>query len=176
MTFWWSTEISDFFFDNLNIKGVSGLILLCFVLGLCSIFFESMKVHDVKRKARVARERLRASSYAASETANLLVDNSLVNPPLNERICKVLVDLMFFLCHNILGYALMLAVMVYNGYLFVAVILGMGVGYFIFGHKTMKINMENIQARTNNAVCTARYNDSGMLLFIYNYNITKLFS
>lgn len=55
--------------------------------------------------------------------------------------------------HNILGYALMLSVMVYSGWLFVAVVLGMGLGYFVFGHISMKINMENVQARTTKVIC-----------------------
>lgn len=48
----------------------------------------------------------------------------------------------------------MLAVMAYNGWLFVAVVLCMGLGYFLFGHISMKINMENVQARTTRIVCS----------------------
>lgn len=43
--------------------------------------------------------------------------------------------------------------MVYSGWLFVAVIFGMGLGYFVFGHISMKINMENVQARTTKVIC-----------------------
>lgn len=59
-----------------------------------------------------------------------------------------------FLLHNTLGYALMLSVMIYNGYLFVMVVLGMGLGYFMFGHISMRVNMENMQARTTKVICT----------------------
>lgn len=36
----------------------------------------------------------------------------------------------------------MLAVMSYNGYIFLTVVLSMGFGYFLFGHKIMALNME----------------------------------
>lgn len=58
-----------------------------------------------------------------------------------------------FLLHNTLGYALMLSVMLFNGYVFVAVVLGMGLGYFLFGHVSMRVNMENMQARTTKVIC-----------------------
>lgn len=48
----------------------------------------------------------------------------------------------------------MLAVMLYNGWLFLTVVLSMGLGYFLFGHISMKINMENVQARTTNVICS----------------------
>lgn len=48
----------------------------------------------------------------------------------------------------------MLGVMVYSGWLFLAVCLSMGVGYFFFGHIAMKVNMESIQARTTKVVCS----------------------
>lgn len=39
----------------------------------------------------------------------------------------------------------MLSVMVYNGWILVSAILGGGIGYFTFGQKFMKINLENCQ-------------------------------
>lgn len=73
--------------------------------------------------------------------------------PFTKLLAKFFNDAIVFLLHNALGYALMLSVMVYSGWLFVAVILGMGLGYFAFGHISMKINMENVQARTTKVIC-----------------------
>lgn len=55
----------------------------------------------------------------------------------------------------------MLAVMLYSGWLFVASVVGMTFGYFLFGHISMKINMENIQARTTNVICSPACPESG---------------
>lgn len=46
----------------------------------------------------------------------------------------------------------MLFVMAYNVYVFASVVLGLGIGYFLFGHISMKTNMDNIRARTTNAL------------------------
>jgi copper transporter 1 len=55
----------------------------------------------------------------------------------------------------------MLAVMVFNGYIFVAVASGAFVGYFLFGHLSMKTNMENLQAIQTKMICSTRCADSG---------------
>lgn len=43
------------------------------------------------------------------------------------------------------GYGLMLTVMSFNGWMLVATVIGAGVGYFLFGTRFMKINIENCQ-------------------------------
>jgi hypothetical protein len=55
----------------------------------------------------------------------------------------------------------MLAVMMYNGYMFISVVLGAFIGYFLFGHISMKTNMENLQAIQTKIVCSSRCADSG---------------
>ncbi|KAL4719059.1 hypothetical protein ACJJTC_015398 [Scirpophaga incertulas] len=47
-----------------------------------------------------------------------------------------------FLAHNVVGYLLMLAVMVYNVHLMLAVVFGMMLGYFLFGTILTKLQME----------------------------------
>lgn len=44
--------------------------------------------------------------------------------------------------------------MLYSGWLFFTVVLGMGIGYFFFGHISMKVNMESIQTRTTKVICS----------------------
>lgn len=70
-------------------------------------------------------------------------------------------EISIFVFHNVLNYALMLAVMMFNGYIFVAVALGAFVGYFLFGHLSMKTNMENLQAIQTKIICSTRCADSG---------------
>lgn len=112
-------------------------------------------MHAASVRARAAREQMRAVSCAPSETANLLLaDQNGPRVPFAQKFFKLLSEAVVFLMHNALGYALMLSVMVYSGWLFVAVVLGMGLGYFAFGHISMKINMENVQARTTKVVCS----------------------
>lgn len=183
MTFYWSSDIGDFFFNGLTINTPGAFSALCIVLVALSIVYEAMKVktapifyyshiealdtpiapihsaqvNSAKVRARAARERLRATSCAPSETANLLVTEQQpanTDRCFSRRTLKLLGEAVVFLLHNTLGYALMLSVMIYNGYLFVMVVLGMGAGYFLFGHISMRVNMENMQARTVKVLCS----------------------
>lgn len=111
------------------------------------------QVYNAYARAKVAREQIAAVSCAPSESANLLVTESNSNT-FSKRFCRLINETLVFLFHNTLGYVLMLAVMGYNGWLFLAVVLSMGLGYFFFGHIAIKVNMESIQARTRKVVCT----------------------
>ncbi|XP_055625450.1 uncharacterized protein LOC129768067 isoform X2 [Toxorhynchites rutilus septentrionalis] len=158
MSFWWGSDVGDVFFKGLTVNSTGAMVALCLVLVALSILYEGMKVHGAKVRARAARERKRSSSCPPSENATLL--SLEINPgiarTLTRRLCVFFAEATVFLMHNMLGYALMLMVMFYNGYLFVAVVGGMALGYFLFGHKSMKVNMENVQARQTNVICTAR--------------------
>lgn len=113
-----------------------------------------LQVHSASVRARAAREQIRAISCAPSETTDLLLtDQNGPRVPFSKRFIGFFSDAIVFLMHNALGYALMLSVMVYSGWLFAAVVIGMGLGYFVFGHLSMKINMENVQARTTKVIC-----------------------
>lgn len=112
-------------------------------------------------RARAAREQLAAVSCAPSESANLLITDSMRKKSFSQRFCRLLQETVVFLFHNSIGYAIMLSVMMYSGWLFVAVILGMGLGYFLFGHITMKVNMENINVRKTANVCPPTCPEAG---------------
>lgn len=185
MTFFWTTDLGEFFFPGLKVNGVLPLALLCLVVGVVSIVYEAIKVicflfmlklyvifieyifsflqvHSANVRARAAREQIAAVSCAPSETANLLVaDQNSAQKSFSKRLCKLCSEAVVFLFHNSIGYAIMLSCMVYSGWLFVAVVLSMGLGYFLFGHISMKINMENVQARTNTVICSPACPETG---------------
>lgn len=156
--FFWDSDLGEFLFPGLNISGTKALILLCLVLVVLSIVYESIKVIQTRTKARTARERQRTASCAASETANLLINERQRGPgqvKFSKKFWSLFNQASVFLFQTTLGYFLMLAVMVYNGYVFIIIILSMALGYFFFGHISMKINMENIRARTTNVICSS---------------------
>jgi urea transporter len=59
-----------------------------------------------------------------------------------------------------LGYFLMLAIMTFNVYISIAVILGSGIGYYVFGLILLKLNVAKIKKRHRlaqcNPVCTGK--------------------
>ncbi|XP_055598267.1 uncharacterized protein LOC129747898 isoform X2 [Uranotaenia lowii] len=160
MSFWWGSDVGDVFFPGLTVNSTGAMVALCLSLTALSILYEGLKVHGAKVRAKAARERQRSGSCPPSESATLLSLESTASSgiirPLGRRLFAFLGEATVFLFHNMLGYALMLMVMFYNGYLFVAVVGGMALGYFLFGHLSMKVNMENVQARRTNVICTAR--------------------
>ncbi|XP_049297601.1 uncharacterized protein LOC125771240 isoform X1 [Anopheles funestus] len=162
MSFWWGSDVGDVFFSGLTVNGTGPMVALCLTLTALSVAYEGLKIHGAKVRARTARERVRSGSCPPSESATLLsLEGSVSNGPLigstlSRRVRQLLAEAITFLFHSMLGYALMLTVMVYNGYLFIAVVGGMGLGYFLFGHLSMKVNMENIQAQQTKMICTTR--------------------
>lgn len=122
------------------------------------------QVHSTRSRAKAAREKQRSLSCAPSENATLLSTEGT-----NGRFQRTFIlefldgmkEISIFVFHNILNYGLMLAVMIFNGYIFVSVALGAFVGYFMFGHLSMKTNMENLQAIQTKIICSTRCADSG---------------
>lgn len=108
---------------------------------------------ETQTKARAARERIRRAQPPATESDNLLRRNNGISTPAHkQKFLTLLVHTVLFLFHNIFGYLLMLFVMVYNVYVFISVVFGLGLGYFLFGHISMKTNMDNIRAKTTHAL------------------------
>lgn len=158
MSFWWGADVGDVFFQGLTVSTTGAMVALCVTLAGLSIVYEGLKVHGARVRARAARERKQSASCPPSESATLLSLEAApgVLRPLSRRVLAFFTEATLFLMHNLLGYALMLTVMMYNGYLFAAVVGGMALGYFFFGHLSMKVNMENVQARQTSVICTSR--------------------
>lgn len=177
MTFFWGTDLGEFFFPGLEVNTATALAIASAITALFAILYEGIKVGPMKQhfpvkksnkfllffirqvysanaRAKLAREHMAAVSCAPSESANLLVtDQATIQNSFSKRLCRLSNETSVFFFHNSIGYLVMLAVMGYNGWVFLAVIFGMGIGYFFFGHISMKINMESIQVRTTNLVC-----------------------
>lgn len=52
-------------------------------------------------------------------------------------------EILHWIGHTILGYMLMLSVMTYNGYIAISLIIGAGIGYWIFGRTLIQLNLEH---------------------------------
>lgn len=46
MSFYWSPNIGDFFFNGLTINTITSFTLLCIILVIFSILYEAMKVYN----------------------------------------------------------------------------------------------------------------------------------
>jgi len=164
MMFWWGDDLGDFFIKGFQINTPRSMILLCVCLFILSVLVEWLKVHRTRSRAKAAREKERSLSCSPSENVTLLATDAPTGR-FQKLVLKEVLDgikeMSIFTFHNVLNYGLMLSVMIYNGYIFIAVALGAFVGYFLFGHLSMKTNMENLQAIQTKIICSTRCADSG---------------
>jgi copper transporter 1 len=131
-------------------------------------------VQRASSRAKAAREQRR--SVNSENTTLLSANGNNDRQPLLAEIIKGTTDVSIFAFHNVLSYGLMLAVMLYNGYIFLAVVLGSFVGHFLFGHLSMKINMENLQAIHTKMVCSSRCAESGEAMTLWHSTLSCLLS
>ncbi|KAL3280041.1 hypothetical protein HHI36_017548 [Cryptolaemus montrouzieri] len=151
MTFWWSSEVDNFLIYGFNITSAGYLSLLCICVIFSAFFFEWLRYLQTKQRQRELILRAKQLSLICANENTILIARNLSDPrnPLNITVCdRVLLfgtDLSLWFSLQSLGYILMLIAMLYNGWLFIACIIGGGLGYFVFGQKFMKINMQNCQ-------------------------------
>ncbi|XP_028273677.1 protein SLC31A2 [Parambassis ranga] len=140
-------EVSDsvtLLFDFWNVHGPAGMVLSVFVVFLLTVFYEVLKVWRVWLGSRSELSQAQ-SPYAASPSCrsdNISVLDSIpsetsltsINPaapsPRNRWLLHAIQTVLQIL-QVTLGYMLMLCVMSYNTWIFLGVIVGSGLGYFI---------------------------------------------
>lgn len=151
MTFWWKTQLNDFLFYGFNISSTVVLLLVCFGVAFFAFLFEWFRFLQTKQRQRELILRAKQLSLICATEHTILLSQNIENRrnPLNITLCDRFLlfgtDLSLWFCLQSLGYMLMLIAMLYNGWLFISCILGGGVGYFVFGQRFMKINMQNCQ-------------------------------
>ncbi|XP_044762269.1 copper transporter 5-like isoform X1 [Coccinella septempunctata] len=151
MSFWWSSDVDDFLVYGFNISSPGFLSLLCICVVFFSFFFEWLRYLQTKQRQRELILRAKQLSLICANENTILLARNITDRrnPLNITVCdRALLfgtDLSLWFALQSLGYILMLIAMLYNGWLFIACIIGGGLGYFVFGQKFMKINMQNCQ-------------------------------
>ncbi|XP_042365829.1 probable low affinity copper uptake protein 2 [Plectropomus leopardus] len=145
MTFGVSTSVT-LLFDFWDVHGPAGMVLSVFVVFLLTVFYEVLKVWRVwlGRSSKLAQSQ---SAYAAppssrSDSISVLESSpsecSLTptesQPPASNTRNSWLLHAIQTALHMLqvtLGYMLMLCVMSYNTWIFLGVIVGSVLGYFI---------------------------------------------
>lgn len=170
MTFWWGVKLEDLVIKGVHAEDAWGLTLLCIsLIGLC-LLYEAIKLQQARVRlatlqdrfkviacqppnesatlltaAELSQQRQQQQSVASTSTGTPPVPPRVVfhDPAPRQRLVQLGKEALIFLFQGVLGYFLMLAVMSYNGPIFIAIVVGMALGYFLFGHFTMGLNMQS---------------------------------
>lgn len=66
---------------------------------------------------------------------------------LSGNCSRWILQVLHWSLHTTLGYILMMAVMSYNGYITIALVIGGCLGYWIFGLTVVQLNMQQFQRK-----------------------------
>lgn len=147
MSFGWDTKLNNFLFYGWNITTAWVLLAACTFVGALAFAFEWIRLIQARHRQKelIMRSKQLKTICPMMEQSSLLpkrLDRPL-DLSLKHRMTLYTCDKALWLSLHNLGYLIMLIVMLYNGWMFLSVLIGGGLGYFIFGPNFMKLNMEN---------------------------------
>jgi len=145
MTFYASSEVT-LFFKGWKTTNAGEMIGSCIALILIGFLYEGLKV---------ARQVLLLQSGGGGQSVNVYVnplidsngkysttDENSANTPLRKRMMSLshFIQTMLHMLQVFIGYLLMLAFMTYNAWICISVIVGAGLGYFVFGWRSPSVS------------------------------------
>ncbi|XP_020298591.1 probable low affinity copper uptake protein 2 [Pseudomyrmex gracilis] len=147
MWFWFDVNLGSFLFPGYNVTTLWGLVATCLGLAALAVLYEGMKVNHIYLQQITITSVPRTNS-SSSENLSLL---SKMTPKKFRsytrcRSCfKWTLEVLHWSLHTTLGYILMLAVMTYNAYITIAIVIGGCLGYWIFGLTLVQLNMQRFR-------------------------------
>lgn len=139
MTFYWSKEVTLLIdaWKTTTWTSYSLTLLACFIVPAFYQYLEDLRV-----RLRIASSAGKAASSDPNETP--LLRAKLAGAGGKFSVVK-LAGAVIFTVNSAIGYLLMLAVMSYNGGVFVAIVLGLAIGYLFFrsGDEDVSVVVDN---------------------------------
>ncbi|XP_050293881.1 uncharacterized protein LOC126734343 [Anthonomus grandis grandis] len=150
-SFFFGSNLGTFLIKGIEVKSTRALIGVCVFVGCMSFVFEFLRYLQTKSKQRELKIRAKQLKQLCPTESASLLRQTITNPrnPFNitlfDRFLVFGTEVSLWLLLQNLGYIIMLSVMMYDAWLLISAVFGGGLGYFIFGHKFMQINLENCQ-------------------------------
>lgn len=138
MWFTTSQDISHILFKDWSVSSIGGLVGSCIIIIIIAVFFESLKSYKGLSNEKPKRE--------TSESTPLL--GWLPRNESRFNLMDHLKRTFLYLIQFLVGYFLMLVAMTYNVWLFLAVVIGCGIGYF-FANPFMECYFERRKKAAN---------------------------
>ncbi|XP_039308047.1 probable low affinity copper uptake protein 2 isoform X1 [Solenopsis invicta] len=149
MWYWFGVDLGGFLFSGYNVTTVWGLVATCLGLAALAILYEAMKISQIHLQPTVIKHVPKMTS-ASSESSSLLSRVTPKNFRSYTRCGNCLrwtLQILHWSLHTALGYILMMAVMTYNAYITIALVVGACIGYCIFGPTLIQLNIQYFQRK-----------------------------
>ncbi|XP_014603383.1 PREDICTED: probable low affinity copper uptake protein 2 isoform X2 [Polistes canadensis] len=161
--YWFGEDLGTFLFPGYNISTASTFISTCIGLISLAILYEAMKISRIKLE-QIAIFKSNSISRS-SENSSLLSEMSPRSfASFSSRNCancsEWMLQVLHWSIHTTLGYMLMMAVMTYNVYISIVLVIGSCLGYWIFGPVLIELNMRRFQERQKIIKCDKKCTDN----------------
>ncbi|XP_034234952.1 copper transporter 5-like [Thrips palmi] len=151
MTFWFSPDLGNFLFDGYVVQTTRAFIATCAGLGAMAVLLEFFKFWKMNSKKKIAFSQMSNGHNGGSETSALLTGSQLKTNV--ERILNVGTEVLVYFTQESLNWIVMLAIMGYNGYIFLSVLMGAGLGYAIFGESMAHAKIQSVKMKAAMIAC-----------------------
>ncbi|XP_029046152.1 probable low affinity copper uptake protein 2 isoform X1 [Osmia bicornis bicornis] len=166
MWFWFGSNLGDFLLPGYNVVTTSSFFCTCLGLIALAILYEGMKILQIKLLQN-ATMLIRKQTPRTSENSSLL--SKMSSKSIGTQLSLHCIywstwsfQVLHWSVHTFLGYLLMLAVMTYNVYINIALVLGGCLGYWIFGPKLIELNLKEFYKRQNILDCDKECADNAI--------------
>ncbi|XP_011145413.1 high affinity copper uptake protein 1 isoform X2 [Harpegnathos saltator] len=147
MTYWFGIDLGDFLFSGYNVTTIWGLLATCLGLAALAVLYEAMKISQFRLQQFTIKSVPRTTS--SSENLSLLSKvtsrtfriSSYTRCPCFKWVFEVL----HWSLHTTFAYILMMAVMTYNIYITIALVIGGSLGYWVFSPALIQLKMQQFQ-------------------------------
>lgn len=164
MWFWFGNNLGSFLLPGYNVTTTTSFVCTCIGLTALAILYEGMKILQIKIQQN-STVFVRKRMVRTSENSSLLskISPGSVGARSSLRCihwCTRSLQVFHWFIHTFLGYLLMMAVMTYNVYLIIALVLGGCLGYWVFGPKLIEHNMAQFYKKQRILECNMECSDN----------------
>ncbi|KAI4491292.1 hypothetical protein M0802_010225 [Mischocyttarus mexicanus] len=163
MWYWFGEDLGTFLFPGYNISTASTFISTCIGLISLVILYEAMKVSQIKLE-QIAIFKSKSISRSSENSSLLYKISPRSFASFSSRNCascsEWILQVLHWFIHTALGYILMMAVMTFNVYISIVLVIGSCLGYWIFGPLLIELNMNRFQEREKIIKCDSECTDS----------------
>lgn len=164
--FWFGNNLGNFLLPGYNVVTTSSFFCTCLGLTALAILYEGMKILQIKLQqstTMLIQKQMPRTSENSSLLSKISSKSIGTQLPLHCTYWSAWsFQVLHWSIHTFLGYILMLAVMSYNVYINIALVLGGSIGYWIFGPKLIELNMKRFYQKQNMLDCDKECADNSI--------------